>query len=161
MLGNDTKGLFLIRYVVHSVLASYGAVILVVIIEYVVGLAIGPQNRFLDFVVVGPTFLMPIVVGLGLGYRFGGSTRRYIARLVFAVPLIIAVYEVTSWSTHTYDGESWAKALWDNFLGTNCGSSECLEEMLISAPLFSSLAYVIGSELAAAKVFKRVLQKRS
>ena len=63
------------------------------------------------------------------------------------VPLAIGVWEVTGWIRYQYPGEVLRVSLVDNFLTANCGSSECLYELGITAPLVSSLAFAVGAEL--------------
>jgi hypothetical protein len=111
-----------------------------------------PPQRFLDYVFWGPTFLGPVLFGLALGYIFAGKLPRLSARLLFVVPLILAAHEVWDWIADSQPDVDMIKSLKVNFLGSGCGGSQCLEEPIVSAPLFSSIAYSIGSELAAFRV---------
>lgn len=144
-----------LQYITHAVLASYGIVLIAIAIQALAMRAIGPQNHFLDYVFWGPTFLIPIVIGVLLGACFGGRLPRLSSRLIFVFPLIIAAYDVWSWVHHAHPIEPMLWSLQDNFLGMYCGSSLCLEELGASAPLFSAIAYAAGSEFAAVRLRHR------
>jgi hypothetical protein len=36
---------------------------------------------------------------------------------------------------------------YNTYLGTDCGSSECLGGLVVTSPLVSSLAYTVGAEI--------------
>lgn len=144
-----------IEYLIHAAIASYGIVFLGFILEGLIGYAMGSQNRRLDYVFGGPTYLVPVLMGLALGYLFGGRLPRLSSRLIFVLPLMVAAYELFSWLTHTYPGENLKDTIWDNFVGVNCQTSECLGEAFITAPLLSSIAYTVGSEIASFVIRRR------
>jgi hypothetical protein len=143
------KPVVFIRYVVHAAVASYGIMILGEVIEYLIGLPLGSQNRRLDYFFIGPTFLFPILAGLILGFIFGARLPRSSSRLLFIFPLAIMAWEV--WVFIHYNDEVTWRNFVNNFLGTNCTSSECLEEGWITSPLVSSLAYSLGAEFGRLK----------
>lgn len=135
-----------IRYVVHAAIASYGVMILGDIVEVLLPIR---QGRRLDYFFIGPTFLFPILAGLILGFIFGARLPRSSSRLLFIFPLAIMAWEVWVF-VHFNDEVTWRNFV-NNFVGTNCTSSECLEEGWITSPLVSSLAYSLAAELGRLK----------
>jgi hypothetical protein len=140
------KPVVFIRYVVHAFIASYGVMILGDIVEVLLPVR---QGRRLDYFFIGPTFLFPILAGLILGFIFGARLRRSSSRLLFIFPLAIMAWEVWVF-IHFNDEVTWRNFV-NNFLGTNCTSSECLEEGWITSPLVSSLTYSLGAEFGRLK----------
>jgi hypothetical protein len=142
-----SKGFHLLRYLCHAALASYGVLAINFVIEFLIGEMVGSYNRFLDYVFFGPTFLIPVLMGLIIGYYLGKSLPALSSRLIFLIPLFLMAYEV--WISVKYglhDGTA-LKNITDNFFGVNCSASECLGELVNTAPLFSSVAYAIGAEI--------------
>ena len=135
------------KFLLISALSSYGIALLCFILEMLIGSSVGPQNRFLDYAFLGPTFAVPVSLGLVLGYLTGLRVPRLSSRLVFVVPMALAVYEVATWVTSRYPGPPLLAEIAANFLTSDCSSSECGEELVITAPLLSSLAFAVGSEL--------------
>ena len=144
-----SKVLIVIRYLAHAALSSYGVVVVCFFVEMILGSAVGPQNRFLDYFFYGPTFFIPVVTGLALGYLFGRNLPRWSARLLFAIPLVLALNEIWSDVRFGLPGASILANIRDNYLGTSCGATECLSESVFTAPLFSSVAYAVGSEISS------------
>jgi|SRR5580698_10488640 hypothetical protein len=137
----------LLLYLCHVVIASYGVLLINSTIELAIGKMIGPQSRSLDYIFFGPTFIAPILLGLALGYRFGRSLTALSSRLIFLIPLVLVAYSVWISVKYGVPGESAVNNIKDNYLGAGCESSECLYEALVSAPLFSSIAYSAGAEI--------------
>ena len=142
------KPVVFIRYVVHAAIASYGVMILGDIVEILLPVR---QGRRLDYFFIGPTFLFPILAGLTLGFIFGARLPRSSSRLLFIFPLAIMAWEV--WVFIHYNDEVTWRNFVNNFLGTNCTSSECLEEGWGTSPLVSSLAYSLGAEFGRLRAF--------
>jgi hypothetical protein len=139
------KPVVFIRYLVHAAVASYGIMILGEVIEYLIGLPLGSQNRRLDYIFIGPSFLFPILAGVILGFILGTGLPKLSSRLLFIFPLAMMAWELWAF-VHSHFEVTWQNFV-NNFLGTNCTSSECLEEAWITSPLISSLAYSLGAEL--------------
>jgi hypothetical protein len=64
--------------------------------------------------------------------------------LVWLVPLAWLIYGISE-SAMSYS-QAWAHQsrsayIWDNFFGTHCSGTECLNELLFTAPFLSSVAY--------------------
>ena len=58
-------------------------------------------------------------------------------------PAVLLVWNVFSWKPYTSRsnlGDAWA-----NYFGSDCDGSECLYEVFLTAPFFTSVAYSVGS----------------
>jgi hypothetical protein len=144
----------------HSVLAGYVTVALAGLLELLVGLVIG-SDRSLDFYFWGPTFVAPGLIALTAGLLVGRRSPRVVSWFVFLIPLIFSTWEIVTWIRLEPHGIAMGKLLKDNFLGAECGASECLEEVLITAPLIASIAYAIGAEIARLSVARPRAARRS
>lgn len=147
-------GFHLLRWCVYALLSSYGVVLFCFALEMIAGSFSRSMDRLLDRAMFAPTFAIPILCGLLSGYRFGMHLSKIQARLVFLLPLLAAAYEVSVWFHDTYPGQNLRASIEDNFLTTNCSGSECLEQVVVTAPLFASLAFTVGSEV------RRLMQVR-
>jgi hypothetical protein len=133
-----------LQYVVHPAMASYGVMILGAIFV----------TRRLEYYFFAPRFLFPIAVGLTLGFGLGARLPKLSSRLLFIFSLAMTVWELWAWIAAP---EMTLHRLADNFVGTNCSSSECLGQLLITSPLISSLTYAVGAELGRSRnSFRRV-----
>ena len=144
---NRFTGSDLLRWTTYSLLSSYGIILVCFVLNMILGSISQPVDRFLDRATFAPTFAIPILFGLFAGYRFGSALPKFQSRMVFLLPLLMAAYELSVWTRYTYAGENVPASIRDNFLTTNCGSSECLEAAIVTAPLFSSVAFAVGSEI--------------
>ncbi len=133
--------------VAMCMLAGYEIVVVCFFLELFAEIILPIPDLSLEKAWLGPTFAVPVGVGLWAGYRFGARLPRLAARLAFVLPLVVASWELFAWSRYTYSGENVAAAIRDNFLTSRCGSSDCLEEVFITAPLFCSVAFTIASEI--------------
>jgi hypothetical protein len=89
-----------------------------------------------------PYFALPVVAGLFLGVMSGRFFRSSSAAWVWVVPTIILVWNLFSWQNGGY--RPYWPDVWNNYFGSNCGSSECLYELFVTAPFYTSVAYTLG-----------------
>jgi hypothetical protein len=136
-----------LKYLGHLALATYGIVALSFLLEFPPSLVLGPHGRFLDYFVIGPTFALPIALGLLAGHRFGGRLPALASRLLWVPPFALLIYGLYSEYQYRWPGENFQAELWNNYVGIHCGGSECLNEALLTAPLIAALAYTLGAEL--------------
>jgi hypothetical protein len=59
------------------------------------------------------------------------------------------VWNLFTWGK--YPGQIYWTDVWDNFFGAGCGSSECLYELTVTAPVVCSLTYSIAAIFLPAK----------
>jgi len=142
----------LARFLVYSLLSSYGIVLGCLLIEMILGLIFGrafrPLGRFLDLATFAPTFALPIFCGVLFGYRFGSRFSRVLSWLIPLLPSLAAAWELSLWiRSPYYAGDRLWMHIRDNFLTTNCGDTECLAQVVTTAPLLASLASSVGSEI--------------
>jgi hypothetical protein len=128
-------------------LSGYEIVLVCSVLEFLAGIILPVPDLSLQKAWLGPTLAVPLCVAVWAGCRFGATLPRFASRLAFVLPLVVAVWELSTWTRYTYSGENVATTIRENFLTSRCGSSDCLEELFITAPLFSSVAFTIASEI--------------
>jgi len=89
-----------------------------------------------------PYFMFPVIAGLAFGalsYRYSRSSS---AAWVWVLPAIVLIWNVLTWKTGGLS-PYWPD-VWNNYFGSDCGSSECLYELFVTMPFYTSLAYAAG-----------------
>jgi hypothetical protein len=66
------------------------------------------------------------------------------ATLVWVLPMILLAIGILSWNAFPGQG-SWSKDVWDNYLGKNCGGSDCVYELALTEPFLTSISYTLGA----------------
>jgi hypothetical protein len=89
-----------------------------------------------------PYFALPVLTGFFLGVLSSRFFRSSSAAWVWVLPTIILVWNLLSWHNGGY--RPYWPDVWNNYFGSNCGSSECLYELFITAPFYTSFAYTLG-----------------
>lgn len=106
------------------------------------------RDKASDYVIIGPTFLVPICVGWLCGIVTNRRARDYGGSWCWLVPLALLAYTIFEWLKQpTPNG--W-HSLVDNFFTARCSDSECLYE-LITANFACSVAYSLGALYSARK----------
>jgi len=144
------KTLRFVRYTFHCLFASYGAIaVSYVATTCVLGLlSKSPSNA--DSYVLGPYFSVSAFSGFLLGYVFGGGLPGWSRRLIWLPIFCLLIVELSATLKYGYSSTfSPRQELFNKFLGRNCGTTECLAQALVSAPLVSALTYSLGAELRA------------
>jgi len=101
-----------------------------------------------------PFFLGALLGGAITGYLVNRNVRDLTAILVWLVPLAWLIYGIRD-SAASYS-EVWAHQsrsayIWDNFFGTRCSGSECLNELLFTTPFLSSISYSVTAYIMSRK----------
>jgi hypothetical protein len=90
-----------------------------------------------------PYFIGPILAGFLLGVV---GRRYFIGRegfWVWVIPtLALALGMIT---TRPYGPYSRWEYIWDNFFTSRCGETECIAELVSTAPFYTSIAYSLGA----------------
>jgi len=132
---------FLRRFIGHTL----GATILPLAVCTAIGIsasAVFNENKLVDYLNIGPTFLLPIAFGAFFAYLFTRNMSPITPALwVWSLPAVFLLWNIRSWRYQAIDS-SW-KDIWNKFFGTKCSSSECLYE-LITAAFMSSVAYALA-----------------
>jgi hypothetical protein len=90
------------------------------------------DQRLFRVLVDNPYFLGPILVAFALGFLGDRVWKTQSAIWVWLLPTIILVWNVLTWRSYT--NRSNAADAWVNYFGSDCRGSECLYELLITAP---------------------------
>ena len=135
----------LVVFLRHLVLATIGSVLL----GYLPWLPLAVLNLIvntpnpLDPLVSGPYPVLPNVAGLVMGYLTNRRFRTKAAVFVWVPPLLCLTYSIATWKS--YGGHSYWADVWANFFGASCGDTECLYELLVTLPFYTSAAYSVGA----------------
>jgi hypothetical protein len=127
--------MFMVRYVGHLGSATLAAGVISVILEILL-----PRGTSASF------SLSPLLAGAIMGYLVNRKMRDLSARWVWIIPLVWLVYgiqDATGSFSQAWAHESLSAYIWDNFFGTHCSGTECLNKLLFTAPFLSSVAYSI------------------
>lgn len=131
----------LIRFLGHLGSATLAACLIAALLEVAI--------PFKD-----PFFLGALLGGAIMGYLVNRKVRDITAYLVWIIPLAWLVYGIRD-SAASYS-QVWAHQsrsayIWDDFFGTHCGGSECLNKLLFTGPFLSAISYSITSYLLSIK----------
>jgi hypothetical protein len=89
-----------------------------------------------------PYFIAPIAAGFLLGLFGHRLFRSSLAVWVWVVPMVILIWSVATWRNEGF--RPYWTDVWNNYFGSQCGSSECAYEWLVTAPFYTSVAYTLG-----------------
>jgi hypothetical protein len=89
-----------------------------------------------------PYFLGAILVAFVLGYTSHRFFKSSAATCVWILPSIILIWNVFTWKS--YAPRSDLADAWANYFGKDCGGSECIYELFVTAPFYTSVAYSLG-----------------
>jgi hypothetical protein len=89
-----------------------------------------------------PYFIFPVLAAFMLGllsHRYSQSTS---ASWVWVLPTVILIWNLLTWKNGGF--RPYWPDVWNNYFGSDCGSSECMYELFVTAPFYASLAYTFG-----------------
>jgi hypothetical protein len=101
-----------------------------------------------------PFFLGALLGGAIMGYLVNRNVRDLTALLVWLLPLAWLIYGISESAmsySHAWAHQSRSAYIWDNFFGTRCSGSECLDELLFTTPFLSSISYSVTSYIMSRK----------
>ncbi len=103
-----------------------------------------------------PAWILEIVTCLLVGYfsykRMPGKS----AFIVWLVPFVFLVWSAWSWHLTMSEYDS----VWDTYFGKGCGGSECLYQLMLTGPSYSSVTYSFGA-LASSYLSQRTSGRES
>jgi hypothetical protein len=137
------------RYAKEVFLAAYGTGIVAMLLSMLVIFIGGPRMsaaRWID----PPYSPIAIIVSVGSAYFVRRRTHRRPNMWVWIFPAVILVYNLFTWGRYPGQINYWTD-VWENFFGSGCGSSECLYELTVTAPVVCSVAYSIAAIFLRAK----------
>lgn len=99
--------------------------------------AVVPPGSSIEHFIGAPVFGLPVLVGGLAGYIINRKQFLWTAIFAWVIPAVvfwIAYWELTQ-------PQNLNPQPWRNLVGTDCGSSECLYELLATIPLVCGVAY--------------------
>jgi hypothetical protein len=93
-----------------------------------------------------PYYVAPVLCALALGALSRRFVRPRWAAWVWVLPMIILLWNLLTWkgagppTTAVY----WAD-VWADYFGSDCGGSECMYEVFVTVPFYTSAAYSLGA----------------
>jgi len=135
-------------YFVQLFISTIGAILIAIIAVAIPAILVAAMTKnnsggnFVDhlveqriFVLLNePYFIVPILTSFWLGIASHRLFRSTLAAWVWTVPCAMLSISVASWK-----GD-----VWNTYFGSQCGSSECAYEWLVTLPLYTSVAYSLG-----------------
>ncbi len=112
-----------------------------------------PQRTFYSLVSERPYFPVQIIFGLILGWLVGRALRHRSMLWVWVIPFAILCYSLVTATvlipTSVLARPGVIQSRFSHYFGSGCRPAEhCLDQLLITMPFYSSLAYFIGAVLA-------------
>jgi hypothetical protein len=101
----------------------------------------GKQSTIIGQLTGEPFWVPEIVAGLVLGWLVYETVPSKFAFAAWAAPGCLLLWSAWSWQRRMalYD------STWDTYFGKDCGGSECLYQLFLTAPFYSSIFYSIGA----------------
>jgi hypothetical protein len=150
-------GNVVINFVIHQTISTVGSMLLgfVVVLIPAVFIALFAQApngfSFVDKVVGQPLFKLgtdnpyfigPVLMAFILGWISRRSLESRAAAWVWVLPTLALVWNMMTWKSHS-SLPRWADVE-ANFFTANCGDSDCIYELFLAAPFYTSVAYSLS-----------------
>jgi hypothetical protein len=150
-----------LTFVLHQFIATYGVSFTAPVvfslgfkILYLFGHTY-PRRDFYSIVSETPYFPVQIVFALVLGWLLGRSLQHRVMLWLWVLPLLVLCYEMiavplpVSEKTSILAGSFPGGSLLSHYFGWGCRpANHCFDQVLITLPFYSALAYSIGTFLA-------------
>jgi len=88
-----------------------------------------------------PFWLPEIMAGLFLGWFAYKTLPSKIAFMAWLIPGLLLLWSAWSWQRNFAMWDS----TWDTYFGSHCAGSECIYQLFLTAPFYSSVFYSIGA----------------
>jgi hypothetical protein len=134
----------IVEFVVQSIIATVGSIIGGYLVGFLIALPFGFASSGLGNIVdktvdtwffrhwVDCTFpILPVATAACLGFLSYRSSKPNSPAWVWLIPSEVLLWSVLPAVLHSADGRKW---VYNNYFGSNCGSTECLYELLVTAP---------------------------
>jgi hypothetical protein len=135
--GIFTPNLFHLLAIYPAFLVGVLVSLPIVAILPVIGQQASVSGRLLE----EPFWVPEIVAGFCAGWFFYKRLPSKIALLAWIAPAVFLSWSAWSWhkTASMYD------PTWDTYFGSHCGGSECLYQLLLTAPFYTSVAYSLAA----------------
>ena len=127
-------------FIVHLLVATIGTLLFSGLLAFSLQAILG--QRLVSLLALGPTFLLPIISGLFLGWFAARFSSRG-ATWIWVVPAVLLLVNIVGAFTSAYE----RKDVLVNEFGPHSRCTACLDETLLSAPLVGCIGYSVGSQL--------------
>lgn len=142
---SEQQGLFskICSFVTHLVIATIGAMFCGWILPLLIVLRMrghlnGTVVEKVAALFDGPYFVFPILCGFVLGWISHRFLKSNTAAWTWVPMALVLMWNLLTWQSYGPDD---AVA---NFFTSQCGGSECLYELSVTAPFYTSVAYSCG-----------------
>lgn len=104
--------------------------------------------KWLDPLIEPPVFPLQLAAAFLLGLALNRHFSSRVACWVWIPPLAILAWDVSNWANSPaplWDRTSAWRDVWNNYFGTQCQGSECLNELLLTGPFYTAVLYSLGA----------------
>lgn len=148
----------MMRYLGHVAIGWPGVMILGFGGTIIVGakLGINPDSALsarISAAIGPPLFPLELVIAAGLGYALNRRRGDFAATFVWIPAAVVLAWGISIVVAQPFDG-GWA-GVWRQYFGSNCQSSECLGEVIVTAPLYTSILYSAAALVPALRLRRR------
>jgi hypothetical protein len=147
-------GKHIFSFLVHSAAATAGSLFVGFVSGLLIALAISPfsagtgnivdravDSWFFRHCVDNPYFMTSILSAVCLGFMSHRFSKSQAAVWVWLLPTAVLMFNLLP---SVLSSPSAAKNAWINYFSRDCGGTECLGELLVTAPFYTSLAFTFG-----------------
>lgn len=144
-------------YLLHIFAATIGSMALAAMVLFLLFPVARFVNSDLSFrsfnrVLSHPAFPLQILAGLLMGYGYQSRFKSTFAHWVWAIPMMIWIYEIVSFRPSSVFEDVWHARLW-HFVGSGCRPPACFDQMRYTAPVYTAAAYSLGALLQSKGMF--------
>jgi len=101
----------------------------------------GHDSSFIIRLVEEPVWMGPEIAGVACGILTTRKIPTKLALIAWIPHFLFLADSVWSDCKHS----NGCSAAWDTFFGPHCGATECLGQLLVTAPFYTAVAYSCGS----------------
>jgi hypothetical protein len=126
-------------FLLHLLIAIIGSFLLTWLLVFL--LSFIASRNVVSMIALGPSFAIPILSGVLLGYFSASSLPHGGARWVWVVPAVLLIVNIGGALTSSYERGQ----IWVNEFGPQSRCTACLDETFLTAPLAGCIGYALGT----------------
>jgi hypothetical protein len=134
-----------VMFIVHLLAATIGTLLITAQLSFLLEQVI--SRDVVSLVAAGPSFLLPLMSGIALGYCFASIFPSRGATWVWAVPAFFLILNIAGSLSSQYE----RKDIWINEFGPQARCTACLDETFLTIPFFGCIGYGIGARVRPRK----------
>jgi ABC-type dipeptide/oligopeptide/nickel transport system permease component len=143
----------IVSFLLHSIAATVGSVLTGILLAFLLALPIGLFSSGMGNVVDratdtsvfryadNPYFAVPVAIAACLGFLSHRFSKSRSGAWSWVLPTAVLFLNIFPKMANSAQERKW---IIDNFFSRGCGGTECLYELFITAPFYTSVAYTIG-----------------